>query len=109
MPKQVVEVKQKFCDQVSDNGQSARQGFGSGLHAGLKSLLKNVPDSVGLTPQNLPTFDKMNSFTGTGIMSLLLGVNILGSATMAFTFNDISFRGCFFYKLCGWFATRSLE
>ena len=29
----VEEVKQKLCDQVSDNGQSARQGFGSGLHA----------------------------------------------------------------------------
>ena len=44
----VEEVKQALCDQVSDNGQSARQGFSSGLHAGLKSLLKNVPVSVRL-------------------------------------------------------------
>ena len=80
----VEEVKQKLGNQVSDNGQSARQGFGSGLHAGLMLLLKNVPGSVGLTPENLPTIDKMHSFTGTGIMSLLMGVNILGSATMAF-------------------------
>ena len=81
----VEQVKQKLCDQVSSNGKLALQGFGAGLHAELQSLLKTIPDSVGSTLPNVPIFDKMNSFTGTGIMSLLLGVNILGSAPMAFT------------------------
>jgi hypothetical protein len=70
---------------VSDNGQSARQSFGAELHVALQSLLESIPSHVGLKPQNLPTLDKMNDLTGTGLMTLLLGMNPLGAAPMAFS------------------------
>ena len=69
---------------MSENGQSARQGFGAELHTGLQSLLDKVPGHIGLKPQNLPTFDKINELTGTGLMTLLFGTNPLGSVPMAF-------------------------
>ena len=61
-----------------DNGQSAHQGFGTELHAGIQLLLEKVSGFVGLKPQNLPTFDKMNEITGTGLMTLLSRTNPLG-------------------------------
>jgi len=70
---------------MSDNGQSARQCFGAELHVALQLLLESVPSHVGLKPQNLPTLDKMNDLTGTGLMTLLLGMNPLGAAPMAFS------------------------
>ena len=53
----VDDVKRKLKPYVSDNGQSARQGLSTGLHAGMKSVLQDIPDFVGLKSSNLPTFE----------------------------------------------------
>ena len=78
----VDEVKRKLKPHVSDNGQSARQGLSTGLHAGMKSVLQDIPDFVGLKSSNLPTFEKMNGVTGTGLMAILSGANSLASVSM---------------------------
>ena len=54
---------------MSENGQSARQGLSTELHAGIKLVIKDIAGFVGLKPENLPTFKKMAYVTITGLMT----------------------------------------
>ena len=65
----VEECKQKLKHHVSDNGQFARQGLSTELYTGIQSILQRIPDFVGLKQSNLPTLDKLNGLTGTGLMT----------------------------------------
>jgi hypothetical protein len=81
----VEDIKQQLKSQVSDNGRSARQGFSAELHLAVQSLLGSISSHVGLKPHNCPPMDMWKNLTSTGIMTLLLNSNPLGSATMAFS------------------------
>ena len=78
----VDDVKRKLKPYVSDNGQSARQGLSTGLHAGMKSVIQDIPGFVGLKPSSLPTFSNMGGVTGTGLITILTSSNSLASVTM---------------------------
>ena len=81
----VEDIKQQLKLQVSDNGRSARQGFSAELHLAVQSLFGSISSHVGLKPHNCPPMDMLKNLTSTGIMTLLLNSNPLGSATMAFS------------------------
>jgi len=81
----VEEIKQQLKLQVSDNGQSARQGFSAELNVAVQSLLGSISSHVGLKPHNCPSMDMLKNLTSTGIVTLLLNMNPLGSASMAFS------------------------
>ena len=65
----VEEVKRNLKHFVSDNGQSARQGLGTEIHAGMKLVLQGIEGFVGVKPDNLPTLKNMACVTGTGLMT----------------------------------------
>ena len=81
----VEEIKRQLKPQVSENGRSARQGFGAELNAAVQSLLRSIPSHVGFKPDTFPAIDKLNHFTSTGIMTSLLNANPLSAAQMAFS------------------------
>ena len=81
----VEEIKRQLKPQVSENGRSARQGFGAELNAALQSLLRSIPSHVGLKADTFPAIDKLIHLTSTGIMTSLLNANPLSAAQMAFS------------------------
>ena len=79
------EIKQQLKKHVSDNGRSARQGFGAELHVALQSVIASIPNHAGLKPRNVPVVEKWPYLTSTGFIASILGMNPLGSASMAFS------------------------